>query len=159
MKKILIVLAIAVVACTRVETNKQLDPTALTDFHWALMPAKGSPAPRKMHSATWTGKEWLIWGGILITDPERGRELYGDGASFEPANQVWSSIPISSEFPGRFGHSAVWTGTEMMIWGGARADTLNTGARYNPATRTWALMKTPENFSNRYFHTGLWTGD
>ena len=36
-------------------------------------------------------------------------------------------------------HTAVWTGSEMIVWGGIRlfVVTLGTGARYNPLTNSW----------------------
>jgi hypothetical protein len=39
----------------------------------------------------------------------------------------------------RVGHTAIWTGTEMIIWGGGtnEFDPYQTGSRYNPATSTW----------------------
>ncbi len=36
----------------------------------------------------------------------------------------------------RFGHTAVWTGSEMIIWGGYDgSNDFNTGYKYNPAYR------------------------
>jgi hypothetical protein len=37
---------------------------------------------------------------------------------------------------GRYQHTAVWTGTEMIVWGGGSFG-MNTGGRYNPITDTW----------------------
>lgn len=63
-------------------------------------------------------------------------------------------------FPeGRYGHSSVWTGTEMIIWGGfSGGRPLNTGSRYDPLTDTWtgiALAQAPEP---RGDHVATWTG-
>jgi hypothetical protein len=41
----------------------------------------------------------------------------------------------------RDNHTAVWTGTEMIIWGGG-AFGMNTGGRYNPSTDTWIATST-----------------
>jgi hypothetical protein len=35
------------------------------------------------------------------------------------------------------GHSAVWTGSKMIVWGGMSSGYFNTGAGYDPATDTW----------------------
>jgi len=40
----------------------------------------------------------------------------------------------------RAGQATVWTGTEMIIWGGSSGDT--TGGRYNPSTDTWTPTST-----------------
>ena len=41
-------------------------------------------------------------------------------------------------------HTAVWTGSEMIVWGGgvAAATYLNTGGRYNPSTDSWTATST-----------------
>jgi hypothetical protein len=42
---------------------------------------------------------------------------------------------------GRAAHSAVWTGREMIVWGGDyNSNLLNTGARYNPTTAAWTAL-------------------
>ena len=41
------------------------------------------------------------------------------------------------------GHTAVWTGSEMIVWGGIEFSLyLNTGGRYNPATDSWTATST-----------------
>jgi len=61
---------------------------------------------------------------------------------------------------GRYGHTAIWTGSEMIVWGGTHGNVsfFNTGGRYNPSTDTW----TPTSASNaptaRAYHTAVWTG-
>jgi Galactose oxidase, central domain len=54
----------------------------------------------------------------------------------------------------------VWTGSEMIVWGGgADASTyLNTGARYNPSTDSWAATSTTNAPEARTSHTAVWTG-
>ena len=56
----------------------------------------------------------LVWGGTISRPAVR--EPYSDGAAYEPGSQWWliNLIPTA----GRFSHSAVWTGEEMLIWGG-----------------------------------------
>jgi hypothetical protein len=59
----------------------------------------------------------------------------------------------------RTGHSAVWTGSEMIVWGGNDDATFNTGSRYSPATDTWSPTSVGANVpSARYQHTAIWTG-
>ncbi len=38
---------------------------------------------------------------------------------------------------GRYVSSAVWTGTQMVVWGGLNSSPVNTGGRYKPYTDTW----------------------
>jgi hypothetical protein len=58
---------------------------------------------------------------------------------------------------GRYDHTAVWTGTEMIIWGGGAVG-MNTGGRYNPITDTWIATSTTNAPSARSSHTAVWTG-
>src|SRR5947208_15433879 len=54
---------------------------------------------------------------------------------------------------------AVWTGTEMIVWGGSDdANHLNTGGRYNPANDSWMATSTTNAPDARRFHTAVWTG-
>src|SRR5882724_1574521 len=59
----------------------------------------------------------------------------------------------------RFGHAAVWTGSEMIVWGGYDGTYLNTGARYNPSTDSWTATSTGPNAPTvRAAPTAVWTG-
>ena len=59
----------------------------------------------------------------------------------------------------RSGHCAVWTGTEMIIWGGYGFNSnYNNGARYNPKTNTWTSISTIGAPSARYGSSAVWTG-
>ena len=44
----------------------------------------------------------------------------------------------------RSSNDGVWTGAEMIVWGGdvGLANVLNTGGRYDPATDTWTAIST-----------------
>jgi hypothetical protein len=55
-------------------------------------------------------------------------------------------------------HTAVWTGSEMIIWGGYFIILLNDGGRYNPVANTWAATTTAGAPDGRLGHTALWTG-
>jgi len=61
----------------------------------------------------------------------------------------------------RSAHTAIWTGTEMIVWGGigsVTAATLNSGARYNPATNVWVSVSVVNAPSGRLSHTAIWSG-
>lgn len=67
--------------------------------------------------------------------------------------------PTNGPPDGRRSPTAVWTGTEMIIWGGAFDTTgTSTGGRYNPATDSWAPTNTTNAPSGREGHTAVWTG-
>lgn len=76
----------------------------------------------------------------------------------------WRVIADGPLRPG-YGHEAVWTGDEMLVWGGSRVDpeTLRAvgnrgGAAYDPATDTWRkIPDAPIRGGGGYSVT--WTGD
>ena len=59
---------------------------------------------------------------------------------------------------GRDLHTAVWTGSEMIVWGGYPLDYSNTGGRYNPGTDSWTATNTTGAPDGRFYHTAVWTG-
>src|SRR5439155_19044196 len=64
---------------------------------------------------------------------------------------------------GRHLHSAVWTGTEMIVWGGFEGlfgdSVVNTGARYNPSSDSWIVISTNGAPTPRAAHSAVWTGN
>jgi hypothetical protein len=57
------------------------------------------------------------------------------------AGFTWSAAPAPPLSP-RSGQASVWTGTELLIWGGTeyRGPDADDGAAYDPVTRTWTPM-------------------
>lgn len=68
---------------------------------------------------------------------------------------TWKSINMTNAPTPRSSHTAVWSGTEMLVWGGSFT---NTGGRYNPTTDSWASMSTSGAPSARSYHRAVWTG-
>ncbi len=66
---------------------------------------------------------------------------------------------MTSAPAGRVGHTAVWTGSDMIIWGGGNdSGFLNTGGRYNPLANVWTAVPTTDAPTARSAHTAVWTG-
>ncbi len=57
---------------------------------------------------------------------------------------TWTATSTTDAPAARFFHTAVWTGSEMIIWGGQddNLQYLDTGGRYNPSTDSWAATNT-----------------
>jgi N-acetylneuraminic acid mutarotase len=122
---------------------------------WTSTP-EGGPSPRAQHVAVWTGAEMIVWGGQEFD----GTGFRNDGGRYDLATNSWSptstgaNVPTPSAFA-----QAVWTGTEMIVWGGLWFGTpLGTGARYKPSTNTWIPMTATNAPDARLFHTAVWTG-
>src|SRR6185436_10681134 len=74
------------------------------------------------------------------------------------AADTWSPTLTTAPDPRQF-HTAVWTGTEMIVWGGDHQSVFQTGARYSPATDTWTPTGIDSNTpAPRAKHTAVWTG-
>ncbi len=107
---------------------------------WRPMSEEGAPAPRRGHTATWTGSEMIVWGGYGDTfySSSRARnpddQVFGDGARYDPIADVWRPMSAEGAPSPRALHSAVWTGSEMIVWGGPG---LADGGRYDPAGDAW----------------------
>jgi N-acetylneuraminic acid mutarotase len=78
----------------------------------------------------------------------------------ECTDDTWTATTTTNAPVARAFHTAVWTGSEMIVWGGSAGGTnyLNTGARYNPSTDSWTAISTTNAPSGRQFHTAVWTG-
>jgi len=75
-------------------------------------------------------------------------------------DDTWTATTTANAPHGRELHTAVWTGTEMIVWGGFNPTdrALNTGGRYNPSTDSWTATSTTNAPTGRYVHTAIWTG-
>src|SRR5882724_6483160 len=75
-------------------------------------------------------------------------------------DDTWTATSTTGAPAAREIHTAVWTGSEMIVWGGLTAGPtfLNTGGRYNPSTDSWTPTSTTSAPAARGFHTAVWTG-
>src|ERR1051325_2202406 len=73
-------------------------------------------------------------------------------------DDTWTATNTIDAPTKRYGHTAVWTGTEMIVWGGYDNNYLDTGGRYDPAKDNWTATSTIDATSARYGHTAVWTG-
>jgi N-acetylneuraminic acid mutarotase len=92
----------------------------------------------------------IVWGGS-----SRGR-LFNDGAAYNPETSTWRQI-APAPIEGRTGHTTVWTGDEMIVWGGCceqRGDEFGDGAAYNPELNTWRMLP-PAPIHARTGHTAV----
>jgi hypothetical protein len=132
-----------------------------TDWWTVTSTGLNCPAPRYFHSAIWTGTDMIIWGGYNY---DNGNNIYyNNGAKYNPESDSWVSISDGSQCPvGRCNHTAVWTGVEMIIWGGNNYNNgeiyLNSGGRYNPIADNWVTVSLFNCPVGRNQHSAVWTG-
>jgi N-acetylneuraminic acid mutarotase len=99
----------------------------------------------------------IVWGGFHdfpVTS-------LNSGGRYDPITDTWTATSTIGAPEARRRHTAVWTGTEMIVWGGDNNSSgyLDTGGRYNPATDSWTATSTTNAPEERVEHTAVWTGN
>jgi len=137
------------------------DPT--TDS-WMNLPNEGAPSPRQGATVIWTGKSLLVWGGEVQL-AESAENDWADGGILEFGADgkplSWSPMPPLPGFSGRFGHSAVWDGKRLIIWGGRNrfGAVLSDGVVWNLDTSKWTPITASGAPQARFDASAAWTGD
>jgi hypothetical protein len=135
-----------------VNTGGRYDPTTNT---WTATTTLNAPTGRSQHTAVWTGSEMIVWGGFAGGNIA---SFFNTGGRYNPGTNMWTATDTTNAPSGRRYHTAVWTGSEMIVWGGGDYEDFNTGGRYNPGTDSWTATSTSNAPEARALHTGVWTG-
>ncbi len=102
---------------------------------WRAISTANAPAPRSDTTAVWTGREVVFWGGASVDMPgpfPRAVPLES-GAAYSPDEGRWRELEAFGAPSPRYGHGAVWTGSELVIWGGdGSLAAVSSGARLRP---------------------------
>ena len=128
---------------------------AATDTWHAIAPMP-TTLPIGDPTAVWTGREVLVWSSAPATPDSSGREVV---LAYDPSTNTWRTIPPSGLTP-RFHSVVVWTGTELVVWGGLNSDftvAYGDGARLNPADDIWKSLP-PAPVPARGQATAVWSG-
>jgi hypothetical protein len=126
-----------------------------TPIAWTALPTENAPVGRYFHTAVWTGKSMIVWGGRVAGKPS----TVDSGGVYDPAAKTWKPTSSVGAPSPRYLHSAVWTGTKMLVWGGYGATALAPdGGAYDPATDTWTPIAAANQPPLRTSHAALWTG-
>jgi len=132
---------------------KIADGSGCIDNTWAA--TVGPPRRRAGHTAVWTGSEMIIWGGFENVFPNPS---FNTGARYNPSTDSWVGTTTTDAPSGRYSHTAVWTGSEMIVWGGSdfSGNFFSTGGKYDPATDSWTGTSTASPPAARSVHTAIW---
>ena len=135
-------------------TGARYNPTTA---RWTTMSTSNAPIPRSTHVAVWTGTEMIVWGGIYVI---AGDHYLNDGGRYNPATDTWTPI-TTTDAPGpRYNGRAVWSGSEMIVWGGTGPGirSLADGGRYDPVSNFWSSVSPAGQPTARSVHSAIWTG-
>ena len=101
----------------------------------------------------------------MSTATTSGRAVYTlpeilEAATGPACMDNWGATTTANAPSARDSHRAVWTGSEMIVWGGGddTPPAFNTGGRYNPATNSWTATSTTNAPNGQSLHTAVWTG-
>jgi N-acetylneuraminic acid mutarotase len=119
---------------------------------WTVTSTTDAPMARDTHTAIWTGNEMIAWGGWSFDS----QDYLNTGGRYDPATNSWTATETTNAPEGRSSHTAVWTGSEMIVWGGRLV--INTGGRYDPTANNWILTSMVDAPDGRFGHTAVWTG-
>jgi Kelch motif len=111
---------------------------------------------RSGYTAVAAGDQVIVWGGCCGV---AGRGSRAAGAIYDVTQDRW--LPLGRGPLGdRGGHTAVWTGEEMLVWGGGRGSggLRADGAAYDPRSESWRLIPSAP-LAPRYQHVAVWTGE
>lgn len=120
-----------------VNSGAAYDPVANT---WTALPTAGAPVARHGHIAVWTGEEMVVFGGQ--TGPGASSAV-ATGGAYNPATGQWRSLGNGGSPLARTQATGVWTGSELLVFGGtAGSAPLGNLQRLNPQP-TWYFYRKP----------------
>src|SRR4029077_9770096 len=92
----------------------------------------------------------IVWGG-----QDSSQVPFADtGGLWKRLGNSWTPTTTSNAPSGREGQPAVWTGHEMIVWGGDDGlNFLNTGGRYDPVNDVWRATSLTGAPSARFGHS------
>jgi N-acetylneuraminic acid mutarotase len=129
------------------------------DDTWTPTSLINAPSARNLHTAVWTGSEMIVWGGHFF---DGTHHVLNTGGKYNPSTDSWTVTSTANAPSARSTHTVVWTGSEMIVWGGCDAgcnNVVNTGGRYNPGTDAWAATSSSNAPPARSLHTAVWADD
>ncbi len=132
---------------------------------WSPISIVDAPTARAAHSAVFTRIEgtdqMIVWGG----QDSPMTPFANTGARWKRSTNVWAATTTTNASltgapDGRFGHSFIWTGDRLIVWGGAVGfgGDVNTGAIYDPVADSWSSTTTVGAPSARDGQASIWTG-
>jgi len=154
---------------TRLEEGKE--------YFWSSVILHQDATSLRMGSYTWFKESFSKWWSanegrfpieigedeqpIRLSPPEHSNQPEITTKDGEVTDDAWYSLNSSDpDTPvAREQHTAVWTGTQMIIWGGTNGTQyFNSGGVYDPATDSWSATSQGAGCpTNRIDHAAIWS--
>jgi hypothetical protein len=125
---------------------------------WSALPSTGAPVARSGAAAVWAGDRMIVWGGNGASgEIDSGAQIVINSAG---QAQPWIATSADGAPSRRGGHTAVWTGGRMIVWGGRNSSGfLSDGAAFDPQSNIWTALPSVNAPLPRAEHVAVWTGD
>ncbi len=133
---------------TTLNTGGKYNPTTDT---WTSITTTSAPDDRTNHSVAWTGEEMIVWGGRswdgggLMGQKKDvsnvGWTYLDNGGKYNPESDSWTTISSTNDPSSRAIPQNVWTGSEMIIWGGYNGVQLGDGFYLGKALSVYWFRK------------------
>lgn len=102
----------------------------------------GAPSARTGYALVMTGTHLIVWGGLGKAG--RGVAALDDGALLDLRTRTWRKMAAQGAPAARFSPIVVWTGSRLIVWGGATGNGVDQlagdGAIYDPGKDRWTPM-------------------
>ncbi|RLB57235.1 MAG: hypothetical protein DRI90_18155, partial [Deltaproteobacteria bacterium] len=82
---------------------------------WLPVTDDGAPKARGYHTGAWTGTHMLVWGGW---PPHDEMSEPATGGLYDPGTDSWQATSTCDAPHWSEWHGGVWTGSQLMAWGG-----------------------------------------
>lgn len=139
-------------------------PACLTERHLPVAVASGPTtgawadpfsmednAAVNIQSAVWTGADVLLWDAAL-----KGL------IRFRPDTKAWLPLGTPPEYHMQVGDTAVWSGDELLVWGGlgcqGEGEPCGAGAIFDTRSNSWRTMTVAGAPKPRKAHIAAWVG-
>ena len=164
--RLVLVTMLVLVGCDTSNSDKSQGPASTVPYQPSASGLKGIsrgwtelPLPPEVRFGTatgWTGDLLLVWGGFVFTGSS-DKPAKADGFAFNVQTGTWDPL-LPSPLSARRSPASVWTGSELLIWGGSNQGAFfDDGAAYNPATEEWRPLPTPDISARA--PEFVWTGE
>jgi hypothetical protein len=123
---------------------------------WSALTLPSAPEGRMNAVAVWAGDRMIVWGGTgEAGDLNTGGQLvFTNGL---PAH--WLATTTAGAPFARLGHTAIWTGDRVIVWGGLSGGVpLDDGGVYCASCDEWKGVSSTNAPLPRYDHAAVWTG-
>ena len=126
---------------------------------WSALSTVDAPSARIGHTAVWTGSRMIVWSGLVAG---YDGPYLDDGGAYDPATDTWSPVTTEGASCARAGHTAVWTGSRMIVWAGRVPSgapvPAESGDLYDPVSDSWQPVSLCGAPGCNRGHGAVWTG-